>query len=138
MSHQLSFQIQNDSSHTLKSYSVAHSWDGNNELLNGNNLANGGAKSHSIQITSGYTQYDWFTIQLDFDVLGVRQTNFYCNSSYDQNQCIMDIHDDALDCNYYENGAYKTGCNHKAYSGLYMDEKNQRDPVKHDPSKSNK
>jgi hypothetical protein len=44
MSHQLSLQIQNDSSYTLKSYSVGHSWDGHNELLSGNNLANGGGQ----------------------------------------------------------------------------------------------
>jgi len=136
MSHQLSMRIQNSSSYTLKSYSVVHSWDGHNENLKGNNLANENAQSPSVQITSGYTQFDWYTIQLDFDVLGVRQTNFYCNSSYDQNECVMIIHDDALDCNYYENGKFMTGCANKSYSGLYKDEKNQTDPVKIDPSMS--
>ena len=136
MSHQLTLQVQNNSNHTLKSYSVIHSWDGHHELLNGSNLSNGGIKSPSIEITSGYTQFDWYTIQLDFDVLGPRQTNFYCNSSYDQNQCVMVISDDALDCNYYQDGVFITGCNHKAYSGLFMDEVNQIDPAKHDPAMS--
>jgi hypothetical protein len=134
MSHQLSLQVKNDSSYTLLTYSVAHSWDGHNELLKGTNLANGGTLSPSIQITSGYTQFDWYTVQLEFDTIGVRQTNFYCNSSYDQNKCIMDLHDGSLDCKYYENDTYMTGCDNKAYSGLYMDEQNQIDPVKIDPS----
>lgn len=134
MSHQLNMLVQNNSSYTLKSYSVCHSWDGHNEILNGANLANGGADSASIRITSGYTQFDWFTVQLIFDVAGVRQTNFYCNSSYDQDKCVISVHDDYLDLQYYSGSTYKTGCKHKAYSGQFMDEKNQTDPVKIQPS----
>ncbi len=59
MSHQLSMLVQNNSSHTLLSYSVAHSWDGHNEIIRGNNLANGVTSSPSVEIISGYTQYDW-------------------------------------------------------------------------------
>ena len=130
MSHQLSMSVQNNSSYTLKTYSVSHSWDGNNENLNGQNLANGGASSPSVQITSGYTQYDWFTVQLTFDVLGVRQTNFYCNSSYSQNGCVVSVHDTSLDLQYFSNGTYETGCNGKSYSGAFEDEANQTDPLK--------
>ena len=134
MSHQLNMYVQNNSNYTLNSYSVVHSWNGHNTILKGENLKNGGTISHSAQITSGYTQFDWFTVQLVFDVIGVRQTNFYCNSSYDQNKCIVSIHDDYLDLLYYHGDTYKTGCKHKAYSGEYEDEINQTDPVKIKPS----
>ena len=134
MSHQLSMRVQNNSSHTLVSYSVSHSWDGHNENLPGTNLPNGGAYSAPVQITSGYTQYDWFTVQFTFDVEGARPTNFYCNSSYDQDGCVVSVHDDYVDLQYFSGSTYMTGCNHKAYSGEFKDEIKQIDPVKIKPS----
>jgi|GEM_PF-2841675 len=134
MSHQLSMVVQNNSSYTLKTYSVVHSWNEHSNILTGNNLPNGGTDSPSIQITSGYTQYDWFTVQLCFDVIGIRQTDFYCNSSYDQDRCVVSIRDGSLDLKYFSGNKYKTGCIHKAYSGSFEDEINQTDPAKIEPS----
>jgi hypothetical protein len=129
MSHELAMSVKNSSSYTLRKYSVTHSWNDHNENLSGDNLGKG-SQSASIQITSGYTQYDWYTVQLTFDTIGVRQTNFYCNSSYDENQVIVDVFDTYLDLNYFHDGSPKTSCKHKGYSGLFQDEIDQKDPVK--------
>ncbi len=123
MSRTLKLSIENKSSHTILNYSVAHSWNEHQHLLSGTNLPVG-ATSHSIEITSGYTQYDWYTVQLVFDQAGVRQTNFYCNSSSNHDQCILEIRDKDLDVKYFEKGRYDTGCNNKHYSGTDA-EKNQ-------------
>jgi hypothetical protein len=131
MSRTLSMLVQNNSSYTLTSYSISHSWDGNNENLTGSNLANNGTKSAPINITSGYTQYDWFTVQLTFDTQGARQTNFYCNSSSDDTQCIVVVNDDSVDLQYYfSNGNYDTVCDGKSFSGDFKAERDQIDPRK--------
>lgn len=132
MSHTLALSVKNSSSHTLKSYSICHSWNGHNTICKGDNLAKD-QQSASVEMTSGYTQYDWFTVQLDFDVAGVRQADFYCNSSYDENKCLLEVYDDHLDVRYYDGDTYKTGCNNKHYSGQFADEQNQTDPAKHIP-----
>jgi len=133
MSHTLTMNVQNNSSYTLRSYTVAHSWDGHNEILRGDNLSNGGTNSPSIQITSGYVQYDWYTVQFDFDVIGVRQTNFYCNSSNKENKCVVSVHDKSLDLEYYVGSNYSSGCKNKGYSGEFQAEIDQVDPVKIKP-----
>lgn len=135
MSHELSMLVRNNSSYTLRTYSVSHSWNGHNENLHGANLGNKGAESASIQITSGYTQYDWYTVQFDFDKIGVRQTNFYCNSSNDQDKCVVDVYDDYVDLLYYVGDKYDTGCKKKHYSGEFKAEEEQKDPVKINPAK---
>ncbi len=134
MSHVLQMQVQNNSSLTLTWFSIAHSWDGHNELLTGGPLAPG-AYSNLIPITSGYTQFDWYTVQLVFGTNLVRQTNFYCNSSHNDGQVLFNLHDDYLDCMYYSapGGTYHSGCKHKEYSGLFQDEIDQKDPVKIEP-----
>ncbi|WP_064966608.1 hypothetical protein [Tenacibaculum ovolyticum] len=133
MSHTLDMYVRNKSSYTIRSYSVSHSWDGHNENLNGRNLPNGGGESHKIKITSGYSNYDWYTVQITFDGLGVRQTDFYCNSSQSNKRIVIEIFDGWLDCNYYDNsssGGYDTGCNHKHWSGEFVDEEKQLDVKK--------
>lgn len=118
MSHTLEMYVRNSSSQTIKNFHVTHTWDGHANVLQGDGLAVK-TTSTSQEITSGYTQYDWYNISLEFADAAktVRTTSFYCNSSNDQGTVILEVFDDYIDCNYYlkKGEKYDTGCKNKSW-----------------------
>jgi hypothetical protein len=115
MSHSLDMYASNKSDMTLSSFSITHTWDGDTDNLNGTNLI-AGASSPPQNITSGYTEYDWYTIQVTFENGVSQQANFYCNSSYSQNAVYMDIYSDTVSCLYFADDTYETGCPNKSWT----------------------
>jgi hypothetical protein len=77
-------------------------------------------------ITSGYTQYDWYTVSVTFGDPNntQKQMDFYCNSSYSQNTVVLEITMSHLNCRYYAGGlpppegqgTYDTGCLDKGWT----------------------
>ncbi|WP_157604202.1 hypothetical protein [Pseudoalteromonas aliena] len=121
MSHKLKMYIRNDSSHPLKSYSVSHTWNDHTNNLNGENLAIS-QLSRSQEITSGYNEHDWYTVQLTFADTdsSSKQTDFYCDSSHSEKVVTLYIHDDYLDCAYSEEigdpDKHSSSCNKKHWT----------------------
>ena len=114
MSRELRFKAVNKSGYDLINFTVTHSWNGKTHLLSGTNLPNN-AVSDSVEITSGYTQYDWFAVVLNFKDLGYRSTQFYCNSSSYHTACEIKIKKDDCDLRYFKGNDDDTGCNNKSY-----------------------
>lgn len=129
MARTLKLSVKNAAGHTITAYSVCHSWDGHSTICQGTNLADG-AESVSVEMTSGYVNYDWFTVQLTIDSVGTRQTNFYCNSSSSEIKCIVEVHDTFVNLQYFDAKGNKNGCDKKHYSGEFQDEQDQEDPAK--------
>jgi len=105
--------VKNNANKTLKRCSVVHDWDDNVDRLDCNGLAPQ-ATSHVQTITSGYTQYDWYNVDVEYGDGSTRQqlvTRFYCNSSYAQDAVQIVIKEDGTcDCVYYEGDTVATGC----------------------------
>ena len=77
MSHKLKLYAYNNTTHTLKTFSIAHSWNDNSESLDGSNLPTK-QRSTSIEITTGYgPEEDWYTIIADIDTIGTKSTDFF-------------------------------------------------------------
>ena len=114
MSRKLDFSVVNDSGHNLTSYTIVHSWNGKSHVLTGADLANNEI-SASIEITSGYTQYDWFAVVVNIEDIGYRSTQFYCNSSSYHGVCRIRIKEKNCDLRYFRDGKDDTGCNNKSY-----------------------
>lgn len=129
MSRKLKLSVKNLSSHTVRSFSVCHTWDGHGTVCQGTMLAND-QESPSVEMTSGSIKYDWFTVQLDIDGLGVRQTDFYCNSSANDVKCMVAVHETYVNLIYTSKDGNTDGCNDKRYSSMYQDEQNKVDSVK--------
>lgn len=137
MSRSIILKIQNNSSYAIKSYAIVHSWNDHTDILSGTDLAKGGTMGKEVTITSGYVEFDWYTVQIVFDVNGsrVRQTDFYCNSSKNDTVCVMEIGDNYVNCNYSNIKGEDTGsCKHKKYSMAFEDEQKQTDPKKIAPT----
>lgn len=119
MSHQLSMSVLNKSVYAIKNFSVSHVWDDHTNNLSGEDLAIGESSSTQM-ITSGYTQFDWYTVQVTFaDANNTSKTmDFYCNSSYSQNKVVLEIYSSHLNCRYYnkKTGNYETGCLDKGWT----------------------
>lgn len=119
MSHELDMYVENTSQYALKSFSVTHTWDDIGNTLSGENLKKG-ATSASQVIKSGYTQYDWYTVQVTFadPNESTKTMDFYCNSSYSQNKVRLQIYTSHLNCRYYnkDTGKYETGCLDKGWT----------------------
>jgi hypothetical protein len=118
MSHTLDMYVKNISQqYSLVSYIVTHIWDSNGNTLQGANLAIDDTSS-SQTITSGYVQYDWYTITATFsDANNTTKTmNFYCNSSHSQDKVVLEISASHVNCRYYVNGVYDTGCLDKSWT----------------------
>ena len=60
MSRKLKLSVKNLSSHTVRSFSVCHTWDGHGTVCKGTMLAND-QESPSVEMTSGSIKYDWLT-----------------------------------------------------------------------------
>ncbi len=119
MSHTLEMYVENESAYAIKHYSVTHTWDGIGNTLSGENLAKRDI-SAAQTITSGYTQYDWYTVQVTFadPKESTKTMDFYCNSSYSQNKVILKVYTSHLDCRYYNkvSGEFETGCLDKGWT----------------------
>ena len=102
MSHTLEMSVKNCSQYALKSFSITHTWDDNGNNLSGVDLAKD-ATSAAQSITSGYTQKDWYTVQVTFadPNTSTKTMDFYCNSSYSQNKVVLEIYTSHLNCRYY-------------------------------------
>jgi len=120
MSHNMKMYVCNHTSHTIKSFSVTHSWDSHTKTLDGINLATK-EKSAPVEIETGYgPQKDWYTIEVEIDNIGAKSTDFYCNSSHDHNSVMIAFHDDFVNCNYYTQEKpwdhnIDTACSNKSY-----------------------
>jgi hypothetical protein len=110
MSHTLNMTVYNNSQHTLTKCSVTHDWDGVVNSIDCNGL--NPKESSPIQtITSGYTQYDWYNVDVRYANGKTLVTRFYCNSSYAQDAVQIRIDDgEVCDCIYFEGGKDTTGC----------------------------
>jgi hypothetical protein len=125
MSHVLNMYVKNISGYSIKSVNAVHTWDGNTNILAATNIPNNGFSAPQ-SITSGYTQYDWYTVNVTFGDPNNTQKmmDFYCNSSYSQNTVVLEITMSHLNCRYYANGlpppegtgTYDTGCLDKGWT----------------------
>lgn len=119
MSHTLEMYVKNCSQYAIKHYSVTHTWDDKGNNLRGENLSVG-ATSASQSITSGYSQYDWYTVQVTFadPNESTKTMDFYCNSSYSQNKVVLEVYTSHLNCRYYnkDTAKYEAGCLDKGWT----------------------
>ena len=92
MSHVMNMYVKNISGYSIKSVNAVHTWDGNTNILTENNILDNGLSTPQ-SITSGYTQYDWYTVSVTFGDPNntQKQMDFYCNSSYSQNTVVLEI-----------------------------------------------
>ncbi len=120
MSHKLAMYAYNNTSHTINSFNITHSWDDNTDTLEGKNLKSKG-ESASKEVTTGYgPERDWYTIQVDIDTIGNKSTDFYCDSSQDHRSVVISFHDGYVNCNYYTvnppwGKKIDTSCKKKSY-----------------------
>ena len=119
MSHIMDMFVKNIGHTEIQSFSVVHVWDSKGNTLKGTNLAPKG-EAGPQEITSGYSNYDWYTIQVTFaDATATTKTmDFYCNSSYSQNKVVIEICSSHVNCRYYnkDTGKYETGCLDKGWT----------------------
>jgi len=125
MSHVMNMYVKNVSGYSLKSVNAVHTWDGNTNILTANNIPDNGL-SAAQSITSGYTQFDWYTVSVTFGDPNntQKQMDFYCNSSYSQNTVVLELTMSHLNCRYYAGGlpppegqgTYDTGCLDKGWT----------------------
>jgi len=107
---------ENQSGQTLRTFGISHTWDGNTDNLSSPPSLDNGARSRPQNITSGYVQYDWYTIQVTFDNGVSKQQDFYCNSSSSHNRVDIVIYSSHVDCRYYVDDNYDTGCLDKGWT----------------------
>ena len=125
MSHTMNMYVKNISGYSIKSVTATHTWDGNTNVLTASNIADS-AISAPQSITSGYTQYDWYTVIVTFGDPNntQKQMDFYCNSSYSQDTVVLEVTMSHLNCRYYAGGlpppdgkgTYDTGCLDKGWT----------------------
>lgn len=110
MSHNLNMQVYNNAPQTLTRCSVTHDWNGIANTIDCHGL-NNGESSRIETITSGYTEYDWYNVDVRYANGKTLLTRFYCNSSYSQDAVQIRIEDgEVCDCIYFESGKVTTGC----------------------------
>lgn len=112
MSHTMPMTVLNQSSQTLSSYNVSHDWDGNVNACAGTNLLVN-QSSFPVTITTGYTQHDYYTVNITFADGSTFDTKFYCDSSHDQTSVVIQINNNDCNCVYYKDGGVETGCYNK-------------------------
>lgn len=120
MSHKLKLSVYNASDYELKSYKVHHEWDGHNETLEGENLGKS-ASSDEITITTGYTQFDNWKVNVIFDRKknADQDVSFYCNSSHSDTGVVIRVKNKSVNCE-YSKGSNPTGsCNNKHFNSIF-------------------
>jgi hypothetical protein len=118
MSRQLQMTVKNLSNEAID-YSVTHVWDSNADTNSGKGLSNqtGSNESAGVIITSGFSNYDWYTVVVTFysSPQVTRSQHFYCNSSSGQDAVVIEVFDSHVHCKYYIGGTYDTGCKDKGW-----------------------
>lgn len=112
MSHTMRMEVYNNSQQTLDKCSVTHDWDGHVNSIDCPGL-NPKETSKVETITSGYTNYDWYNVDVRYSDGTTLVTRFYCNSSYSQDRVQIRVEDGQVcDCIYFDSGSgsVATGC----------------------------